>query len=236
MIRNLLRADLLKIKRKNFWLLTFIGPLGVVGLQMVNYGVRKQYLLAQSDDDWSYYLQNVSGFAPLALVLGIAILTSFITSIENESNAWKQLLALPVSKRHVYLSKFTILAALLFLSSIILMIAALGYGITLGLGEKIPISLLVQYSLFPYFAALPILALHLWIATVSNNQAIPMTLGIISFILTYSAYFLPDWMIWKWPTLMNTSGKPYMNALLGLAVGAVIYIVGMLDFNRRDVK
>jgi len=236
MIGKLLRAELLKIKRKNFWLLVFIGPLGVVGLQMVNYGVRKQYLLSRSDDAWGYYLQNLSGFTPLALVLGIAILTSFIASIENESNAWKQLLALPVSKLSVYLAKFTILAGLLLLSSFILMIAGLAHGLSLNFGDKVPIAALIQYSFFPYLAALPILALHLWIATVSHNQAIPMTLGIISFILTYSAYFLPDWMIWKWPTLLNEWDKPYLNALLGVGVGSALYIVGMLDFNRRDVK
>lgn len=114
MMGKLLTADFLKIKRKGLWLLTLIGPFGVVALQMVNYGVRKDYLLQQSEDDWGYYLLNVHSFTPLAIVLGIAILTSFIASIENETNAWKQLIALPVSKLTVYLSKFTLLAILLF--------------------------------------------------------------------------------------------------------------------------
>lgn len=89
MMGKLLTADFLKIKRKGLWLLTLIGPLGVVALQMVNYGVRKDYLLQQSEDDWGYFLLNVHSFTPLAIVLGIAILTSFIASIENETNAWK---------------------------------------------------------------------------------------------------------------------------------------------------
>src|SRR5690606_29148143 len=109
MIGTLLRVDLLKIRRKGMWFLTFLGPLGVVSLQIVNYGVRKEWLLQQSDDDWLYYLDWVHAFTPLALVLGIAILTSFMASIENETNAWKQLLSLPVSKMSVYLSKFTVL-------------------------------------------------------------------------------------------------------------------------------
>lgn len=64
MIGNLIRADFFKIKRKGFWLLTILGPFGVVALQMVNYGVRKDYLLEQSDDDWMYYLGNVHAFTP----------------------------------------------------------------------------------------------------------------------------------------------------------------------------
>ncbi|MBU8880175.1 ABC transporter permease [Bacillus sp. FJAT-29790] len=236
MIGRLLSADFLKMKRKGFWFLTFLGPFGVVALQMVNYGVRKDYLLQQSEDDWGYYLLNVSSFTPLALVLGIAILTSFMASVENETNAWKQLISLPVSKMSVYLSKFTVLTCLLFVSSLLLMVFSLAYGVFLNLGEEIPYLELLKYSFYPYFAALPILALQLWIATVSQNQGIPITTGILGVIFTYSAFALPDWMIWKWPLLMNEWNEPIINVMLGIGAGILLYIVGMVDFTRRDVK
>lgn len=236
MYKRLLSADFLKIKRKGFWLLSFLGPFGVVALQMVNYGVRKDYLLQQSENDWEYYLLNISSFIPLAIVLGIAILTSFITSIENETNAWKQLIALPVSKMSVYLSKFTVLSILLFFSSILLMIFTFVYGVSLNFDEQIPYKNLLKYSFYPYFAALPILALQLWIATASTNQGIPITTGVLGVIFAYSSFALPDWMIWKWPSLMNAWNEPVINALLGMCVGCLLYISGMFDFSRRDVK
>lgn len=236
MIGKLLGADFLKMKRKGFWFLTFLGPFGVVAMQMLNYGYRKEYLLRQSEDDWGYYLSNISSFTPLALVLGIVILTSFMASIENETNAWKQLVALPLSKMSIYLSKFTVLATLLFIASLILMIFTLTFGIFLDLGEMIPYIALVKHSFYPYFAALPILALQLWIATVSKNQGIPITTGVLGVILTYSAYILPDWMIWKWPTLMNEWNEPLINVALGIGVGFLLYVIGMFDFTRRDVK
>ena len=236
MIGKLIKADFLKIKRKGLWFLAFLGPFGVIALQMVNYGVRKDYLLKQSDDDWGYYLANVHSFTPLALVLGIAILTSFIASIENETNAWKQLISLPVSKMGVYLSKFTVLASLLFVSSLLVGIFSLVYGIFLNLGDDIPYLELLKYSFYPYLAALPVLALQLWIASVSQNQGIPITTGVLGVIFAYSAFFLPDWMIWKWPSLMNEWDEPIINVLLGVGVGLVLYIAGMLDFMRRDVK
>lgn len=236
MIKRLLSADFLKIKGKGFWFLTFLGPFGVVALQMVNYGLRKDYLLQQSDHDWEFYILNVNSFTPLALILGIVILTSFTASVENETNAWKQLISLPVSKMSVYLSKFTVLACLLLISSFILMLFTLAYGLFLGLGEIIPYFELIKYSFYPYFAALPILALQLWIATVSQNQGIPITIGILGVIFTYSASILPDWMIWKWPSLMNEWNEPMVNVLLGIGVGCLLYVVGMLDFTRRDVK
>ncbi|MEH7148503.1 ABC transporter permease, partial [Priestia megaterium] len=148
----------------------------------------------------------------------------------------KQLISLPVSKMRVYLSKFTVLACLLWVSSCLLMLFTLVYGIFLGLGEEIPYLDLVKFSFYPYFAALPILALQLWIATFSQNQGIPITTGILGVIFTYSAFTLPDWMIWKWPSLINDWNEPIINVLLGIGVGAILYIAGMLDFTRRDVK
>ncbi|MEA0552516.1 ABC transporter permease [Lysinibacillus irui] len=236
MIGKLLTADFLKIKRKGLWFLTLLGPLGVVALQMVNYGVRKDYLLQQSEDDWGYYLLNIHSFTPLAIVLGIAILTSFMASIENETNAWKQLIALPVSKLSVYLSKFTVLALLLFLASTVLMIFTLSYGLFLNLGAPVPYLEVAKFSYFPALAALPILALQLWIASVSHNQGIPITVGIFGVIFAYSSFVLPDWMIWKWPSLMNQWDEPIINVLLGVGIGILLYIVGMIDFARRDVK
>ncbi|QHS22806.1 ABC transporter permease subunit [Virgibacillus sp. MSP4-1] len=236
MIGKLLMVDFMKIRRKGFWFLTFLGPFGVVALQMVNYGLRKDYLLKQSDNDWLYYLGNVSVFTPLALVLGIAILTSFTASVENETNAWKQLLALPVSKMSVYLSKFTVLATLLFLSTFLLAIFTLAYGLFLDLGVQVPWVEILKSSFLPFLAALPVLALHLWIATVSTNQGVPITAGVLGTILAYSAYVLPDWVIWKWPSLNNHWNDPMINVWLGISVGFLLYIAGMIDFARRDVK
>ncbi|KOP80957.1 permease [Lysinibacillus sp. FJAT-14745] len=236
MIGKLLTSDFLKIKRKGFWFLTALGPIGVVAMQMVNYGVRKDYLLEQSEDDWGFYLLNVHSFTPLAIVLGIAILTSFMASIENETNAWKQLIALPVSKLTVYLSKFTVLAILLFMSSTILMLLSMAYGVFLDLGDSIPYAEIAKLAYYPFFASLPILALQLWIASVCHNQGIPITVGIFGVIFAYSSFVLPDWMIWKWPSLMNQWDEPVINVMLGVSVGILLYIIGMIDFARRDVK
>lgn len=236
MMGKLLAAEFMKIKRKGIWFLTVLGPIGVVAMQMVNYGVRKDYLFGQNDDRWGYYLDNIHSFTPLAIVLGIVILTSFMSSIENETNAWKLLIALPVSKMSVYLSKFTVLMVLLLVSSVLLMLFTIAFGLFLDLGGEIPYSGLLKYSFYPFFAALPVLALQLWVATVSVNQGVPITMGILGVILTYAGFTLPDWLIWKWPLLLNEWNEPLINVLLGIGAGVLLYTAGMIDFARRDVK
>jgi len=136
----------------------------------------------------------------------------------------------------VYLAKFTVLAFLLLVSSSLLAILSLMYGMFLDLGDNIPYLEWLKFSYYPYFASIPVLALQLWIAAVSRNQAIPITTGIFGVVFAYSAFVLPDWMIWKWPSLMNEWNEPLINVVLGIGVGCVLYVAGMLDFTRRDVK
>src|SRR3954451_25361178 len=94
-----LQADLLKIKRKWFWFLVFLGPFGVIALQMVNYGVRYDYLVNGSEDVWKDLIQNVNMFVTPSLLLGMTILTSELATIEHQQSSLKQLLSLPVKRR-----------------------------------------------------------------------------------------------------------------------------------------
>lgn len=235
MIRQI-QAEFLKLKRKGFWLITFLLPFGIVALQMVNYGVRGEYLLKQSEDDWAFYLTNVSHFTPGALIVGMAILTSYLSSIEDEVHSWKQALSMPVSKAHLYLTKSIVLLLLLSVSSVWLMTITLAYGLFLNLGSEVPYLELFKHSTYPYLAAFPILALQFWLAVVNQNQAFPITVGIIGVILANLSPFLPDWMIWKWPSLENAWNQPSISVMLGWGVGWAIYLVSMVDFVRRDVK
>ncbi|MTD38706.1 permease [Erwinia sp. CPCC 100877] len=235
MKKNLITTDFLKIKNKGLWLLVLLGPVGIVGLQVLNYALRKDYLFQLTDDHWKQYLEALSGFTPLTLVLGIVILTSLIATIEDETNAWKQLLGFPVSKASVYFSKYLVLLVLLVISSLLLLILTYLHGISLGLGSLVPHQSMLINSLFPLLASLPILSLQFWLALVCKNQSIPITVGVAGVLLTYSAHALPNWLFWKWPTL-RAWDQPYLNLCSGVLIGLVMLILGAIDFIRRDVK
>jgi len=236
MLNQLLRSEWMKIKRKGLWFLAVLGPLGVVGLTMVNYAVRKDYLLSLSDDDWQIYLDSILSLTPLALVLGIVIVTSMMASIENETNAWKQWLALPVRRPTVYLSKYLIASCLLFVSSVILAVGTTLYGMSLGLGEQIPWIKILQNSFYPWLSSQALIAFHLWIAVANNNQGITVSIGVVGVIMTFMSFFLPDWFMWKWPSLANDWENPFINTVLGISVGLLLFIAGMWHFSKKDVS
>lgn len=236
MTGRLFRAELRKIRRKGLWFLAVLGPFGVVALQMVNYGVRKDYLFAQSEDRWGDYLANVGSFTPLALVLGIVILTSFIASIEGETGAWKAYASLPAARGPLFVAKGLVPAALLLLSSVLLAVFTLAHGLTLGLGDRVPWGDLLARSLLPYFAALPILALQYWLAVAIRHQGIVISAGVLSFLLVTNAHLLPDWAVWRWPHLVTAGERPGMMALCGLAAGLPLLAAGAGHFARKDVS
>jgi hypothetical protein len=231
-----LQADLLKIKRKWFWFLVFLGPFGVIALQMVNYGVRYEYLVEGREDLWQDLIQNVNMFVAPALLLGITILASQIATIEHQQSSWKQLLSLPVKRRVVFSSKFIVTFMMLLLSCVLLFIGTCLLGIGLGFAESpIPFVAILKNSFYPLLAGLPLLAIHIWLSITFDNQAIPLTVGIFGAVVTLFAYYAPDWFIWKWPLLYGDQ-EPIWYVTVGIIVGVIILLIGMIDFQKRDVK
>lgn len=64
MTGRVLAADFLKIRRTLVWFLVLLGPVGVVGLQAVNFGLRYDYLTKQyANDLWYALLSNIQFLA-----------------------------------------------------------------------------------------------------------------------------------------------------------------------------
>ncbi|MEH7123334.1 ABC transporter permease [Bacillus sp. JJ1532] len=230
-------SDFIKIKRKMIWFLIFLGPFGVVVLEAVNFGLRYDYLTKRYKADlWGGLIGEASFMAIPALMLGLTIIASMIAGIEHQTNAWKQLLALPISKFRAFTGKFVITAILLFLSSTLLFIGVIILGIILKFGTDIPYVSLLKMAYFTYFAAMPFIAFQLWLSIIMKNQATPLTIGILSTIVSMGPFKFPDWFPWNWLYLNVSWGTPIYSTLAGLGLGILIYLMGMLDFGRKDVQ
>jgi lantibiotic transport system permease protein len=232
---HLLQADLLKAKRKWFWLLIFLGPFGVIALQMVNYGVRYDYLMRQEPDEWMGLIKNINMFVSPALLFGMTILASLMAHIEHQHSSWKQLLSLPIRRRDVFVSKFVVVFLMLAISCLLLLIGTILFGICLHFGSDFSFSVIFKNSFFPLFAGLPVLALQIWLSITMQNQAFPLTIGIFGAIFSTYSYSAPDWVFWKWPLLYG-QWEPTWFVAAGVMLGATIFVTGMVDFQRRDVK
>ncbi|MFS0723801.1 ABC transporter permease [Paenibacillus sp. 1P07SE] len=234
---RVLAAEFLKIRRKWIWFLVLLGPLGAVGLQGINYALRYDYLMPlYADDPWGRLIGNVTGLMLPSMFIGLAILASMNAGIEHQMNAWKQTLALPVSRTHVFLGKFVITALLLLVSSTLIIVFTIILGSLLGHPMKPPLASMLQAAYYPYLAIMPFVALQTWLSTTMHNQALPLTVGILGTVVSMFAYWLPDWMPWRWPLLENQYGDPLYSVLAGVTAGTLILAVGTLEFTRKDVR
>ncbi|QTD40536.1 ABC transporter permease [Sporosarcina sp. Te-1] len=236
MIRVML-SEFIKIKRKLILFLIILGPLGVIGLQAANFGLRYDWLTSQYKEDlWGGLIGEVTMLSVPTILIGLTILTSMIANIEHQTNAWKQLVALPVSKMKIFAGKALLSFILLFMSCLFLFFGTIVLGICLRYGTDIPLLYLMKMCFFPFLAAMPFLALQTWLAISMKNQAIPLTTGILGTIVSLYATGFPDWMPLKWPWLVNEWDEPVYSVLFGIVTGLGLYSLSLIDFSRRDVK
>ncbi|MCM3292439.1 ABC transporter permease [Paenibacillus sp. MER 180] len=236
MIGKLLSSDFVKIRHTWIWLLIVLGPVGVISLQAINYSLRYDYLVSKLKDQvWIGLLSDIKMLAVLALLFGVTLVTSLIASIEHRQRSWKQLLALPVSRFSVFSSKYILSLFMMFTASLLLAVGSVLLGLLLGFGTDIPWFLLLKNSFYPFLAAMPILALQLWLSTVISNQAIPLTCGILGTIVSVYSIRMPDWMPYKWPLLVNEANIPEYSVIAGILIGFVVFLFSLVHFIRRDV-
>ncbi|MBH5318617.1 ABC transporter permease [Paenibacillus sp. GSMTC-2017] len=234
MIGRVIRSDLLKLRGKGIWFLIMLGPVGLVAMQGLNFGLRYEYLKGVYKEDlWGGLLENISMFVPIALGLGATILCSLLANIEHQRSSWKQLLALPISRSTVLCSKFVITVLLLAVSCVLLFIGIIILGLGLKFGGDIPLGDIAQLSFFPFAAAMPVMALLLWLCMVMKNHTLPITLGVLMSI--FSMFPLPDWMPLKWPSLAYYGTEQLLYIGAGIGCGLVVLLLGNLHFNRKDV-
>lgn len=236
MLRSL-SADFLKIRGKGIWFLIFLAPIGLVAMQALNFGLRLDYLKKQyADDLWGGLIDNVVIFVPIALYLGVTLVSSLVANVEHQMSSWKQLLALPISRTAVFSGKFTLCFLLLTASCILLPIFTIALGLALGFGTDIPLSDILRMGFFPYLGALPLLALQLWLSLTFRNQALPVTFGVAAAIISPFTLQLPEWFPLNWPVFSYSGPHASWFVGAGIICGAVIMVMGMIHFNRKDVE
>lgn len=235
MLRSL-SSDFLKIRRKGIWFLIFLAPIGLVAMQALNFGLRLDYLKGQyAGHLWEGLIDNVAGFVPIALYLGVTLTSSLVANVEHQMSSWKQLLALPISRAAVFSAKFTLCFLLLTVSCLLLPIGTALLGLALGFGTDIPVATLVKVGFLPFLGALPLLALQLWLSLTFRNQSLPVSLGVALALISPFASQLSEFFPLNWPRFSYEGPHAEWFIGAGVVTGFVIMIMGLMHFNRKDV-
>lgn len=171
------------------------------------------------------------------------VLASLVCRYEHLGGGWKQQLALPVRRRHVYGAKLVVVGALLALAQGLFYLFSFIAGAVLQLPSEVPWRVFADGAFYGWLSALPLAALQLAVSVRWKSFALPLAINVmLAFpaLMAAQSRFGPYYP-WAQPVLamqLPHMGTP-LDVSLFLAVvlgGFVVFVVvGYLVFCRRDV-
>jgi len=241
---RLLKVEFLKQKRSFIWPTVVLTPLLGALLSFINLFLRYDYLrnldFNQSLSSWHLFLVQHHFIWAFLFPLVVTIIASHVHYLEFKANSWKEALALPVSRKKVYLAKWSvvlILSTLMILENSICLVIA---GKVLGFPEIVDVSLFATYSIYQIVAITSLIGLQCLLSANSNNANVALAIGFVgvasSLFLAQSeqlARFIPyAHMIYTLPDYrVNNAIALYY----GLTFGLVFLGAGILGFQRKEI-
>ncbi|MFE7822052.1 ABC transporter permease [Priestia megaterium] len=245
MISRAISSDIIKYKRTRLWLIPILVPFIIILANAANIFLRYDTITKKVQQDGMTMWDPIWIFSffliLLAIPLEVTLITSIISNIEHQANSWKTIFSMPVSRFTIYWNKFIWSTVLCITSGVILTVGIIGLGLLLG-NSSFPWVYILGFSLLPFLAAVPLIALQLWVAMIFRNQAIPITLGSLGILLAIITGQLPlgKWLPWSFFVQVLPPPKVATHLRwdvvgMGLIVGTIILILGSLHFKRKEL-
>src|SRR5699024_11001250 len=162
---------------------------------------------------------NISyGILFLPLITGV--FASIICRYEHQDGGWKQLLAMPVTRGQVYLSKYLVLITIILIMQLLYLCSFYLMGLISGITEPFPISIVWAATLGGWLATFPLVALQLGLSIVFKSFAAPFVVNVIftlPSIMVVNSIRIGPYYPWSQPFLMmNVGGNDNSMFLVSL--------------------
>lgn len=242
MIAQLFLAELRKLNGSLAMLLAIVSPalVGLLCLLGAFAGDRApswgEIMGQMTVQVWAFFLLPMTNTA----------FTALVGQIEYRSKAWDHLLALPVPRWGVYLTKAgAVLVAVAAMTVLVFAFAWLG-SVTGGLltgrmptGE-LPWARIARAGAAIVGASGLMVMLQLWVALRFANFVVPLAFGIGGTLVAISVLVMrtekADWFPWLLPVNAAVKEEPLPYLLTGLIGGLVVLVLMVVDLSRREMR
>lgn len=158
-----------------------VGILGAL-YAFANFAVRGETLLNMPLKPMDVLLTQLYGMLMVLNMFGIIVAACMIYSMEFQGNAVKKMYLLPVNVSVMYLDKFLLLTAELFLAVCIQNLALACIGIReLPAGEFVW-EVLLKFAGYSFLTSMPVLAFMLLVSSRSSNMWVSLGIGVAGFL------------------------------------------------------
>ncbi|WP_257349893.1 ABC transporter permease [Pseudalkalibacillus decolorationis] len=247
---QLIGTELSKQKRSFLWLFLFIIPLGTTGAMLLDMVIRyDDYLFPNAQENgissWEMLINENHGVLSWGLFLPVfvAVISAFIHQNESKVDNWKNLLSLPVTRGSVLLSKYLIILVFGWLLVLFNALGLILVGKLTGFPESVSFELFGRYVLFQFISLLAIAAIQNLLNVIMKNPIFPVVVAfvgmIVSGILMYQHQQIGKFFPFLYPYIAGDLGKFGFNPDIaisgGLIYGAIVFMVGLFVFNKKDI-
>ena len=237
---ELFKAELLKLKKMSFFQCAIVAPITSIAVAIPVYNIMKTKMPQLTP--WSGLL-GVSSLSFVGMLLPILIIyvTMMMGKIEAQDNGWKQLMAMPVKRENIYLTKYLIVLLVVLVSIVAYLVEYVIAAYALGAKGTIPGILIINMGLV-FIALLPFIALLFFISIRFTSVAISIGVGMF-FVLSSTLIAQSDyWKYapWVYPLsisqgVCNTFREITPLILVSLGIFFIISLFDIASFIKRDI-
>lgn len=253
-ILRVLHAESLKMKRTIAFKMVVIAPASIVLLTFVlaSQAPFTMLRLHEAGNEWKTLAHlNLMFWAVLMLPLYMALQAALVSGLDHSENQWKSLLARPVPRWTLYVTKLVVLAAMVIISSALLLCGVLLSGAILPwlqsdarFAAPVPVAAIFHDCAEVTGLAFLALVVQHWVSLRWRTFSVAIGTGIVATVIGYFADIAsrhtggwPQYFPWSLPMLglatypHNTAGALAIAGALGLSVA----VAGCIEFCRREV-
>ncbi|NLU09209.1 MAG: ABC transporter permease subunit [Clostridiales bacterium] len=249
---SILKSELMKYKRSILWKGVFFIPVLSFILLSVDLHMRYSFLMTDEHIKSLFkfgiydrvgaliYESHAATLWFVLLNLSIVVVAVIVNYMEYSEKTWKQLMARPVERSKVYLSKWIVVLAAAFILVIL-------NGMFLIIIKNLfhvqgSYNLILRYIGFELCTILGVVSFQEFISCYMENSLAAAAVG---FAGSIGAYMLAQSKLLSYLV-------PYANVLMampigdgsdackaaffGIVSGILWLVIGILEFNRRDIK
>ncbi|MGG1314745.1 lantibiotic immunity ABC transporter MutE/EpiE family permease subunit [Cohnella laeviribosi] len=193
---NAIRSEHLKYKRSFAQKMVFAGP-----CFFALYGIVIQFYIPENAVmPWDLLLGMIFNWWPLLFVpTGTALLAALSENREKKAGGYRVLRAHPIGAHRLWIGRIAVIAYYTFLSTVVLIFAALIAGIVAADGPA-PFWKIVRAGLLIWLVATALIPVHLFAAARFGALA-TVALGLAGLFVGVLAAPEPYWLAvpWSWP-------------------------------------
>lgn len=240
---SVMSSEWYKLRKSKMLSILLVAPL--VGLFI---GLSSSEIGMEGINQWYEKLIMMNfAYAVLFLPLITGVLASVICRYEHQEGGWKQLLALPVTRGRVYLSKYLIVILLVLVMQLLYLGSVYLVGEVKGITDPFPMDIVWKSIAGGWLATFPLIALQLWGSLAFKSFAAPFAINVIftipTILILNSERFGPYYP-WGQPFLMmNVGGNtedvffvPWEQVLTVVGGSFLLFFIGgYLYFQRKAI-